>query len=202
METLMIYSFVHLVLHFCISLILNFVNYVEAIKNGDQLVFRQVFDQYHYKLYSFLVSKSCSEYVSDEIVQLTFIKLWESRHTLNEEYSISTQIFRIATTTLIDFLRKQSTGGATVRISDTFAADPGIDSTIQHINEKELRQRIDHAISDMPPVRKQVFEMSRTQGLSHKEIADSLSISSKTVETHITKAIKQIKKRLKFDIGS
>jgi RNA polymerase sigma-70 factor (ECF subfamily) len=48
----------------------------------------------------------------------------------------------------------------------------------------------------MPPVRKQVFEMSREQGMSYREIAATLSVSSKTVETHIYKALKQIKKHI------
>ena len=167
---------------------------IKELKEGDESCFKQVFDQYHQKLYFFILYKTKSEYIAEEVVQLAFTKLWQCRQTLQEEYAVSTQLFRIATTVLIDYLRKYTTKDALTARLDGAAIEKGIDSTNEKVSGAELQRRISEAVNDLPPVRKLVFEMSREQGMSYREIAASLSVSSKTVETHIYKALKQIKK--------
>lgn len=169
---------------------------VKALKDGNEYYFRQVFDQYHHKLYFFILAKTKSEYIAEEVVQMAFTKLWQCRETLQEEYTISTQLFRIATTTLIDFLRKYNNKDAVTGRLDIHAIETGVDSTNEKVSGAELQKRISEAVNDLPPVRKQVFEMSREQGMSYREIAETLSVSSRTVETHIYKALKQIKKHI------
>ena len=169
---------------------------IKELKDGEEFYFRQVFDQYHQKLYFFILYKTKSEYIAEEVVQMAFTKLWQCRQTLQEEYTISTQLFRIATTILIDFLRKYHHKDAVTARLDVLDIEKGVDSTTEKMRGAELQKRISEAINDMPPVRKQVFEMSREQGMSYREIAATLSVSSKTVETHIYKALKQIKKHI------
>jgi RNA polymerase sigma-70 factor (family 1) len=169
---------------------------VKELKNGDGLYFRKVFDQYHQKLYFFILYKTKSDYIAEEVVQMAFTKLWQCRQTLQEEYTISTQLFRIATTILIDFLRKYNNKDAVTGGLDVLGIEKGIDSTNEKMRGAELQKKISEAVNDLPPVRKQVFEMSREQGMSYREIAETLSVSSKTVETHIYKALKQIKKHI------
>jgi RNA polymerase sigma-70 factor (family 1) len=169
---------------------------IKELKNGDEIYFRKVFDQYHQKLYFFILSKTKSEYIAEEVVQMAFTKLWQCRHTLQEEYAISTQLFRIATTVLIDFLRKYYNKDAVTTRLDVVNIEKGVDSTTEKMSGAELQKRISEAVNDLPPVRKLVFEMSREQGMSYREIAATLSVSSKTVEAHIYKALKQIKKHI------
>ena len=168
----------------------------KELKDGNEFHFRQVFDQYHQKLYFFILYKIKSEYIAEEVVQMAFTKLWQCRKTLQEEYTISTQLFRIATTILIDFLRKYNNKDAITAGLDAVDMEKGVDSTNEKMRGAELQKQISEAVNDLPPVRKQVFEMSREQGMSHREIAETLSVSSKTVETHIYKALKQIKKHI------
>ena len=169
---------------------------IKDLKDGDEFYFRQVFDQYHQKLYFFILYKTKSEYIAEEVVQMAFTKLWQRRQTLQEKYTISTQLFRIATTILIDFLRKYNNKEAVTARLDVLTVEKGVDSTNEKMKGAELQKRISEAVNDLPPVRKQVFEMSREQGMSYREIAETLSVSSKTVETHIYKALKQIKKHI------
>jgi RNA polymerase sigma-70 factor (ECF subfamily) len=131
---------------------------------------------------------------------MAFTKLWQCRQTLQEEYTISTQLFRIATTTLIDFLRKYNNKEAVTAPLDILDMEKGIDSTNEKMRGAELQKKIIEAVNDLPPVRKQVFEMSREQGMSYREIAETLSVSSRTVEVHIYKALKQIKKHISMVI--
>jgi len=169
---------------------------VKELKDGDEYYFRQVFDQYRQKLYFFILYKTKSEYIAEEVAQMAFTKLWQCRQTLHEEYTISTQLFRIATTVLIDFLRKYNNKDAVTARLDAVDVEEGIDSTTEKMRGVELQKRILEAVNELPPVRKQVFEMSREQGMSHREIAATLSVSSRTVETHIYKALKQIRKHI------
>jgi RNA polymerase sigma-70 factor (ECF subfamily) len=166
------------------------------LKDGDESCFRRAFEQYHQKLYFFILHKTRSEYIAEEVVQMAFTKLWQCRQTLKEEYTISTQLFRIATTILIDQLRKYQKKDAVTARLDSMEIEEGIDSTNEKMSGAELQKRITAAVNDLPPVRKQVFEMSREQGMSYREIAETLCVSSKTVETHIYKALKQIKKHI------
>jgi len=169
---------------------------IKELKDGDEFYFKQVFDQYHQKLYFFILYKTKSEYIAEEVVQMAFAKLWQYRQTLREEYTISTQLFRIASTILIDFLRKYNNKDAVTAPLDGLDFEKGIDSTNEKVSGAELQKRISKAVNDLPPVRKLVFEMSREQGMSYREIAETLCVSSKTVETHIYKALKQIKKHI------
>ena len=169
---------------------------IKELKDGDAFYFKRVFDQYHQKLYFFILYKTKSGYIAEEVVQMAFTKLWQCRQTLKEEYTISTQLFRIATTILIDYLRKYNNKDAVTAGLDVVNIEKGIDSTTEKMIGAELQKRISEAVNDMPPVRKQVFEMSREHGMSYREIAETLSVSSKTVETHIYKALKQIKKHI------
>ena len=173
---------------------------IKELKDGNEFYFKQVFDQYHQKLYFFILNKTRSEYIAEEVVQMAFTKLWQCRHTLQEEYTISTQLFRMATTILIDFLRKYNNKDAVTTRLDALTIENGVDSTIEKMNGAELQKRISEAVNELPPVRKQVFEMSREQGMSYREIAETLSVSSKTVEAHIYKALKQIKKQISMAI--
>lgn len=169
---------------------------IKELKDGDEFYFRRVFDEYHQKLYFFILYKIRSEYIAEEVVQMAFTKLWQCRKTLQEEYTISTQLFRIANTILIDFLRKYNNRDAVTASLDGLDIEEGVDSTNEKVSGAELQKRISEAVNDLPPVRKQVFEMSREQGMSYREIAATLSVSSRTVETHIYKALKQIKKHI------
>jgi RNA polymerase sigma-70 factor (family 1) len=163
---------------------------IAALKQNDTFTFNELFHEYHQKVYFLVLSRSKSSYIAEETTQLTFIKLWNYRHHLDESLPLSQQIFRIARTTLIDVLRKDATYSAmkqhiqsSSEHSDGFVA----------MELKELNDTLRETIQKLPPVRRKVFELSRNHYLSHKEISKLLSLSIKTVETHISLALKQLR---------
>ncbi len=167
------------------------MNTVAAIKNGDEIIYEAVFYEYHSKLYYFILSKTNSAFIAEEVTQLTFIKLWQFRTNLNEEIGLSSQLFRIAKTTLIDVLRKET---VVAKIEQINTSQQSLTNHIEEgINRKELQQRLHNAIYKLPTARRKVFELSRVEGLSYKEIAAELSLSVKTVEHHIALALKQLR---------
>lgn len=162
------------------------------IKEGNLQAYYKVFEEYHVKLYRYIYKHTQSAYFADEIVQLSFIKLWEKRAGLSEEHSVSTQLFRIAKSTLIDVLRKEKIRD-TQELSDTFISGSRQDEGFVY---KEDLGLILAAIDELPPQSQQVFKLSRLHDLSHKEISAQLSISPKTIEAHISKALKYLRKSL------
>lgn len=171
------------------------MNKTTAIINGNEYVFQQVYNEYHEKLYFFILKQTRSEYLAEEVVQISFIKLWQYRNSLKTNLSISLQLFRIAKTTLIDLIRKQNNATALIKElkKDEDWEHSGVNAKM---DVSELNRQLSGIINKMPPLRRKVFEMSRMDGLSHKEIASELSISAKTVEKHISQALKQIRSGL------
>lgn len=133
--------------------------------------------------------------MATELVQIVFIKLWNFKHTLTEDFSFDTQLFNIARTCLIDFIRQHSVQKErTVSLHQypCFNLTTGTDTTF------ETADYFNNVIQSLPPVRKKVFTLNRLQGLSYKEIAQHLSISINTVEDHMAKAIRQIRTLTSF----
>lgn len=163
---------------------------IAALKQNDIFTFDELFHRYHQKIYFLILSRTKSSYIAEETTQLTFIKLWNYRHHLDESLPLSQQLFRIARTTLIDVLRKDAVYSAmkqnmltSSELSDGFAL----------MEVKELNETLQEAVQKLPPVRRKVFELSRNHSHSHKEISKLLSLSVKTVETHISLALKQLR---------
>lgn len=162
------------------------------IIEGNHRAYYKAFDLYHGKLYQYVYKHTRSAWYAEETVQLSFLKLWERREHLSETHSLSTQLFRIAKSILIDLLRREKLRH-TQELSDTFiSGNPEEERLVQ----KETLHQVLGAIDTLPTQSRRVFKLSRFDDLSHKEIGDHLSISPKTVETHITKALKHLRKGL------
>jgi RNA polymerase sigma-70 factor (ECF subfamily) len=169
-------------------------NILQNIKSGDITSFRTAYHSYHEKLYFYVMRHTHSPWLAEETVQLTFIKLWENRSRLNADASLSQFIFRIAKSTMIDLLRKE--GRRKMQAIPLAEHAPHLTSESPDLSKKDELQRVFETIEQMAPVRKTIFKLSRIDGRSHKEIAEQLSISPKTVENHIGRAIRQLRDTL------
>lgn len=158
-------------------------------------MFQQVYEDAAEKLYFYILGKTRSAYLAEEVTQITFVKLWQYRESLDEQRPLSLQLFRIARTTLIDLVRKQNHLSAAMDGLKNQQERTG--AAIMQVEFNDTHQQLMQAINRLPPVRKKVFEMSRLEGLSYKEIAEALSISVKTVEKHVSQALKDIRPYLR-----
>lgn len=166
---------------------------IDEIKAGSESSFARAFEQFHGRLYYYFLKKTRSEEMADELVQLTFVKLWQFRHTLSADILFDRQLFTMATSSLIDYLRHQQS-----RRKKIIAMPENADELLPAAEEQGARrfEEADYlhlAMRSLSPVRKKVFLLSRVYGHSYKEIAHELSISVKTVEDHMVKALKHIR---------
>lgn len=172
------------------------VNAIHSIQQGDHRVFQQAFLQWQPKVYTYFVKRTKDNMLAEELTQLTFIKLWNFRHTLTGEHTLDTQLFRIARTTLIDGIRERERRRKLVQGLEAQPETP--DNGLHQTAAASLE--LSSALNTLPPARKKVFLLHRVQGYSYKQIAGELSISDRTVEKHLALAIKQLRKILALSI--
>jgi RNA polymerase sigma-70 factor (ECF subfamily) len=169
---------------------------VTDIRSGCEKAFLLVYRQFHEKLYFYFLQKTRSEDVSEELVQLTYIKLWQYRQNLNPELPISQQLFRIAKTTLIDVLRKKA-ANRLVPI-DTLSNLDLAEAPTDTYDEQQVTL-VQESLYHLPPMQRKIVAF-RLEGLSNKEIAGQMAISKKTVENQVNRAIREIKKKAKVSL--
>lgn len=169
------------------------MEHIKGLKENSDLAFKEVYTQYHAQIYGLVYSRTKSAYISEEVTQLTFIKLWKQREILRENLPLNIQLFGMARQVMIDIIRKEATR---FKHEGLTANTPFTDCLIESIERKELLRLLEDDIQNMPKMRRIVFELSRNEGLTHKEIAKVFSISPKTVEHHIGKALVQLKQHL------
>lgn len=152
--------------------------------------FARVYNLYYQKLFQFVYAKTRSEYLAQEVVQLTFIRFWENRRSVPVGLEIDVQLFRMAKTILIDQHRREL---VKLKHEDRVGQLANVTYEDNALVNRDSLARINMALERLPPVRKKVFQLSRQRGFSYQQIANHLSISTKTVENHISKAIKQLR---------
>jgi RNA polymerase sigma-70 factor (ECF subfamily) len=144
-------------------------------------------------LYHLCVEYTQNTHIAEEIVQDTFMKLWEVRKMIHRESNIGNFLYTIAKNKCLNHLREQQTMLIAQKNPDFLERQLNIDALIeigdQWIHFEELKVLIASVIGKMPENIRKVFMMSRYEDKKYKEIAQQLNISIKTVESRITKAL-------------
>ncbi len=170
---------------------------IETLRNlqeGCYADFKAIYEKWKGKVFFYFLSKTKDEEVAKELTQLTFIKLWEYRSSVDTRLGTEQQIFQKARLIFIDHLRKLA------RERKEQAQDICAIQQEYYTPHKayEESQTIQLAIESLPKSRKQIFKLKYIQGYSYKEIAELLAISPKTVDNQLLKAIKQLRQKLSF----
>ena len=163
-----------------------------GVKNSNSAAFKILFYRYYESLYSFFWNRTQSEELAKDFVQDVFTRLWQHRDNLNPDLSIKSYIFRIAQNILIDFFRKKKTQAVS---HEEFSKNEPTENPSELY---DLEESVVKAISDLPDDLRVVFLLNRFDGLKYKEIADSLNISIKTVESRMSKTLKILRQSLDY----
>lgn len=168
---------------------------LQRIASGDAAAFHRLVDEYWKKVYGHALSYVKSPQQSQEITQDIFVKLWQRRTELTAVEHFKSWLFILSRNFIISAIRK--------RLRET-SLDPSFDM-LDMINQpdhqlqyKEMYTYIQKGIDSLPPMRQQVFRMSRMEGLSHEEIAARLGIARNTVKQHIVLALNSLREHLRL----
>lgn len=166
---------------------------VKEIKEGDHDSFRQIYHKYSEKVYLFAVRYINNTDDAEEIVQEVFSRIWEYRNNLDENKSLNGYLLTITKNIIFNENRKKVNFDIYAQYIISYIQ--GISNqTENQIIYENVKSIINKEIDNFPPKRRQIFNLSRNEGLSHNEIAQRLSISRKTVETHLRLALSRLKK--------
>ena len=166
--------------------------WVAALKNGNALAFDELFRIYGKRLYHFSLGYLKSKTDAEEVVQEVFMKIWHNRSTLNPELSFNAYLFKIAYRHIAERFRKITQEKKYLHdiASETLVFSEEMD---ERTNYQSLLELVERLIQKLPERQKEVIILRRIEGLSVADIAARLDISPKTVEHHITEALKNIK---------
>ena len=167
----------------------------DQIKNGQTHAFDQLFDRYSQRLYRFSKSLLKNNEDAEGIVQEVFFRIWKKRDELNEKKSFQSFLFSIAYNLIVDQFRQrvkdQKYEQFIIKRAQQNYLNPG-----DELEYKELKKQVGKAINELPERRKEIYKLSREEGLSYKEIANRLHIKLKTVENQINLALRHVRKQL------
>ena len=174
---------------------------LSALKNDDVKAFDQLFADYGKRLYHFAYGYLKSREDAEGLVQEVFLKIWKNRDNLNPDLSFKAYLFKIAYHFILEFFEKSNRQRAYQhRLLEE--AIEFTDETDERLNYQMLLEKVESLIQKLPSRQKEILLKRKKEGIPVKEIAEQLGISSKTVENHLTEAIKNLKNGLgKEDIS-
>jgi len=158
--------------------------------------FDNVYKEYCTKLYGFVFHIIKAESDAEEIVQDIFVKFWESRDKLLSYKSFESYLFTIAFNTTISLIRKRISEQKYIDHILKMQQDVSAPDLADELQFEQLSGRMDQLIGQLPPRQKEVFLLSRGEGLTYKEIAARLHISENTVENHMATALRFLKGKM------
>jgi RNA polymerase sigma-70 factor (family 1) len=170
---------------------------LELLRNASKQSFEALYHRYSGKLYNFIMKVSKGDtYIAEELVQRTFIKVWETREYVNSDKSFISYLCTIAKNMLLNEYEHQAIQFIYEEYIKVIATEND-DSTEKEVNKNLLEEYIDKLADELPPKRREIFILSRKEGLSNKQIAQKLKISESTIETQLSKALSFMKSKLK-----
>lgn len=161
------------------------------IKAGNKQAFSLLYRLHYPRLFSFLYTLLKDRFLAEEITQDVFFRLWLNREKLQIDTSPDPYLYSIARHTVIDFYRKKK---VEAHYLDTCRKETATADVEEQFCSEELRRLIDQAIEAMPPQQRNVFRLSREEGLPNSEIAEKLHISKRTVEKHTSNSLQLLRR--------
>lgn len=167
---------------------------IKQLKEGNISAFNQLFKAYSNRLYAFGLKYMKSVPDAEGLVQDVFMKIWRNRERLDADKSFKAYIFTIAYNEIKTYFQHKS-----VYLDDTASAtnEQSDESLEQSIAYQSVLDRISVLLKQLPAKKQEIFNLSRFEGKSAKEIAKQLNISSKTVDNQVSEVIAYLRTKVK-----
>jgi len=167
----------------------------KAIAESDAAAFRLLFEQYRAKMYAVALKWTKSVYAAEEITQDIFISLWTSRAQLQNVQDPEAYLYTAAYNKISRHLKKETNQARILQLAH-WAKNTCTNETEETIYANDSSRYINKAIEQLSPQKKLIYKLSRQQGKSYSEIAETLHVSTNTVKSQLVKAVKSIRSYL------
>ena len=165
---------------------------LKGLKRSDHECFQNLFAKYSQPLYRFSLSYLKSTDAAEDVVQEVFMKIWRKRKEIDTTKSFQSYLFTIALNVIRKQFNKLSESNRLKHdLLISFAENK--ESFDEKDDFREMVDKLAEMIQQMPEKRREIFRMKKLEGKSQKEIAEKFNITTKTVEYHITEAMKFLK---------
>lgn len=172
------------------------IELVKLLKNGDLPAFESIYNRYCHKVHKFVFKFLKQEEDTEEIVQEVFIKIWECREKIDLDASFDSFLFTIAYNATMSLLRKRINVQKSREYLRSLQHHNQRNHIIDEIQFMELNQKIQSILAQLTIRQKEIYHLSREDGLTHDAIAKKLNISESTVNNHLVVVMKYLKTHL------
>lgn len=172
------------------------VDLLAAFIQGDRKAFSKLFEMHYEGACRYIIRLLRDQDTAEEVVQSTFVNIWEKRENFRADISFKSYLFRSAYNAALNYLKHQKVVNMYVNKKQERIVEVQ-QEYVSYQRDFELERKINQGLEELPPQCQKVFRMSREDGLKYHEIADKLGISRKTVEVHMGKALKILREYLK-----
>lgn len=174
---------------------------VILLKKGDMAAFDAIYYKYCNRLHAFVKMYLKQDEDTEEIVQEVFIKIWQSRSKIDVYASFESYLFTIAYNSTISLLRKRMIESKSREYLWSLQQIDSSEKIIDEIHYQELNQKVQSLLNQLTPRQKEIFLLSREDGLTHEEISHKLNISESTVNNHLVNTIRFLKKNIDCNLA-
>lgn len=171
------------------------IELVRLLKNGDHYALERIYKRYHHVLYSHAYRRLPDREEVRDILHEIFINLWQNRNTLFITSSLSAYLYASVRGRVLNVIRNQKVRDRYAQSLQAFM-DEGVEVIETQLREKELIRLVEREVGALPTQMRIIFEMSRFQERSHKEVAEELNISPQTVRTQVRNALRILRVKL------
>lgn len=172
---------------------------VDYIKSGDQLAFAEIYERYWGLMFHHVLKMTGDKDETKDLVQELFTNLWLNVEQIEPETNIAAYLYVSARNKVINLIRHDKVKNNYLSSLSNFA-NYYQSSILEQLSAKDLSMAIEREIQNLPCKMREIFELSRKKYRTHKEIAEELQISDKTVKKQINNAIKILRLRLNIFI--
>ncbi|MCV9386158.1 RNA polymerase sigma-70 factor [Reichenbachiella ulvae] len=170
---------------------------LDRISEDDKSAFEQIFRLYYTDLSRYCLKYVRDEHVAEELVQEVFINIWDRRHTLSITTSVKAYLFTAVRNRSFNYLKLQiPKEQRKIGVEDVLDLTDGSEEREGNMAIEELYSYVQEAIDALPPKCKVIFNLSRSGGMTYKEIAEELDLSVKTVENQVGHALRKLREQL------
>lgn len=172
----------------------NHKKLIERLKNGEEEAFIYLVDRYNRRLFGYAMTLTNNHAKAEDILQNVFLRTWEQRKKLHIKSSLQNYLFK---SVYNEFINQYKKNRSTMILEQKYFEGLERAVTLQEDSPVEkVVARITKEIQNLPPKCKEVFLLSRKEGLTNLEISEHLDVSIKTVEAQLTKAFGVLRKNM------